>query len=169
MGTRCETAAAPATETGERTSNDPLRPWPWEGRRKPRPGSQDTCLAPSSCYQPGCADNCRATVAATQMPCPKSSSRRNAESSSETPAPQAKASWSTTSWQTASVTGQRGPERRLRRMERRRTLCFCHELERGTWCVQHFEPPRQCGRVLVRSIDCPANPWAAPRTCTYIR
>ena len=44
----------------------------WEGGRELRPGSQDTCLAPSSCYQPGCAVNCRETVAATVL---ESSSR----------------------------------------------------------------------------------------------
>jgi hypothetical protein len=32
---------------------------PWEGGRESRPGSQDTCLAPSSCYRPGCAEGLR--------------------------------------------------------------------------------------------------------------
>src|ERR1700722_16932926 len=34
MGTRCNTAAAPATVTGERSSDMPLRQVPWEGGRE---------------------------------------------------------------------------------------------------------------------------------------
>jgi len=61
-----EFAAAPATVTGERSSHTPLRPRPREGGRKQRPGSQETCLAPSSSFRPGCAGSYGSSVAATR-------------------------------------------------------------------------------------------------------
>jgi hypothetical protein len=55
-GNAVDAAAAPATVTGECSSNIPLRSSrSREGGRKRGSGSQETCLALSSCFRSGCA------------------------------------------------------------------------------------------------------------------
>ena len=58
-GTRLEFAAAPATVTGERSSDTPLRLCGLgKADESADPASQETCLAPSSCFRPGCVGSC---------------------------------------------------------------------------------------------------------------